>query len=116
MRPPHGRPPEAPSLDPPPARLALIDPARVAAVVPAWNETGKIGLVVRKVPRRWAATLIVVDDHSNSHPVALDQPDLVRRTLQKLVFLEECAHAGNGYYLPTPLRLVELPAGGVELS
>jgi len=65
MRPSHGRPPEVPSLDPPPARLALIDPARVAAVVPAWNETGKIGLVVRKVPRRWAATVIVVDDHSS---------------------------------------------------
>src|SRR5499427_4545435 len=65
MRPPEGRPAATPSIDPPPARLALIDPARVAAVVPAWNETGKIGDVVRKVPRRWAATVIVVDDHSS---------------------------------------------------
>src|SRR5499427_7761990 len=65
MRPPEGRPAATPSIDPPPARLALIDPARVAAIVPAWNETGKIGDVVRKVPRRWAATVIVVDDHSS---------------------------------------------------
>jgi dolichol-phosphate mannosyltransferase len=51
-------------VDPPPERVALIDPARVAVVVPAWNETGKIGDVVRKVPRRFAATVIVVDDCS----------------------------------------------------
>jgi len=49
-------------VDPPPARTALIEPSRVAAIVPAWNETGKIGDVVRKVPRRWAGTVIVVDD------------------------------------------------------
>ena len=54
----------APALEPAPERVALIDPGRVAAVVPAWNETGKIGAVVRKVPRRYAATVIVVDDCS----------------------------------------------------
>lgn len=53
-----------PSVDPSPERLALIQPARVAVVVPAWNEAGKIGDVVRKVPRRWASCVIVVDDHS----------------------------------------------------
>jgi len=41
-----------------------IDPRRVAAVVPAYNEAGKIGEVVRKVPRRYAACVIVVDDCS----------------------------------------------------
>lgn len=41
-----------------------IDPAQVAVIVPAWNETGKIGAVVRKVPRHWAACVIVVDDCS----------------------------------------------------
>lgn len=51
--------------DPPAERCALIDPGRVAAVVPAWNEAGKIGDVVRKVPRQWAATVIVVDDCSS---------------------------------------------------
>ncbi len=50
--------------DPPAERVALIDPARVAVIVPAWNETGKIGEVVRKIPRRFAATVIVVDDCS----------------------------------------------------
>lgn len=52
------------SIDPPAERLALIDPRRVAVVVPAWNEAGKIGDVVRKVPRRWAACVLVVDDCS----------------------------------------------------
>src|SRR5262245_13300046 len=65
MCPPPGRPAAKPALEPPPDRLALIDPQRVAAVVPAWNEVGKIGAVVRKVPRRWARTVIVVDDHSS---------------------------------------------------
>jgi dolichol-phosphate mannosyltransferase len=41
-----------------------IDPARVAVVIPAWNETGKIGAVVGKVPRRYSACVIVVDDCS----------------------------------------------------
>src|SRR5580765_7817470 len=53
-----------PSVAVPPERTDLIDPRRVAVVVPAWNETGKIGEVVRKVPRRWASTVIVVDDCS----------------------------------------------------
>jgi dolichol-phosphate mannosyltransferase len=52
-------------LPPPaPGHAAAIDPARVAVVVPAWNECGKIGAVVRKVPRRYCACVIVVDDCS----------------------------------------------------
>ena len=42
-----------------------LDPRRVAAVVPAYNERGKIGEVVRKVPRHFAACVIVVDDCSS---------------------------------------------------
>ena len=42
-----------------------LDPARVAAVVPAYNEAGKIGDVVRKISRRHAACVIVVDDCSS---------------------------------------------------
>ncbi len=44
---------------------AAIDPRRVAAIVPAFNEAGKIGDVVRKVPRRFASCVIVVDDCSS---------------------------------------------------
>jgi len=40
------------------------DPGRVAAIVPAYNEAGKIGDVVRKIPRSVAGTVIVVDDAS----------------------------------------------------
>jgi len=43
----------------------VIDPSRVAVVVPAYNERGKIGAVVRKVPRDLAACVIVVDDCSS---------------------------------------------------
>jgi dolichol-phosphate mannosyltransferase len=43
----------------------MIDPLRVAVVVPAFNEVGKIGEVVRKVPRTIASTVIVVDDCSS---------------------------------------------------
>jgi len=52
------------ATSPSPRPLATIDPARVAIVVPAYNEVGKIGEVVRKVPRRYAACVIVVDDAS----------------------------------------------------
>ena len=53
---------------PPPAApgpAPAIDPARVAVVVPAWNEVGKIGAVAAKVPRAIASCVIVVDDHSS---------------------------------------------------
>jgi dolichol-phosphate mannosyltransferase len=45
--------------------MSAIDPARVAVVIPAYDECGKIGEVVRKVPRRLVGTVIVVDDCSN---------------------------------------------------
>jgi len=48
----------------------MIDPARVAAVVPAWNEAGKIGSVVRKVPRGVVSCVIVVDDASRDATAA----------------------------------------------
>ena len=41
-----------------------LDPAQVAAIVPAYNEAGKIGAVVRKIPRHLARTVFVVDDAS----------------------------------------------------
>ena len=47
-----------------------MDPARVAAVVPAYNEAGKIGDVVRKISRRHAACVIVVDDASSDGTAA----------------------------------------------
>ena len=47
-----------------------IDPARVAVVVPAWNEAGKIGDVVHKVPRGMASYVIVVDDCSSDGTAA----------------------------------------------
>jgi dolichol-phosphate mannosyltransferase len=53
-----------------PARAVAIDPVRVAAVVPAYNESGKIGAVVRKVPRHLAACVIVVDDASSDATAA----------------------------------------------
>jgi dolichol-phosphate mannosyltransferase len=43
---------------------ALPDPGRVGVVVPAFDEQGKIGDVVRKVSRTHAAWVIVVDDCS----------------------------------------------------
>jgi dolichol-phosphate mannosyltransferase len=54
----------------PPAADVVLDPGRVAAIVPAFNESGKIGAVVRKVPRRYAACVIVVDDCSTDGTAA----------------------------------------------
>lgn len=52
----------------------MVDPAQVAVVVPAYNEHGKIGEVVRKVPRALAECVIVVDDCSSD-----DTSDEARR-------------------------------------
>ncbi len=42
-----------------------LDPSQVAVVIPAYNEAGKIGDVVRKVRRSDAGAVIVVDDASS---------------------------------------------------
>lgn len=47
-----------------------LDPRKVAAVIPAYNEAGKIGDVVRKIPRRFASTVFVVDDASSDGTAA----------------------------------------------
>ena len=49
---------------PRPAPPVRVVPGRVAVVIPAFNESGKIGAVVGKVPRRCAGCVIVVDDAS----------------------------------------------------
>ena len=51
-------------LVPRPAPPVRVVPGRVAVVIPAFNESGKIGDVVGKVPRRCAGCVIVVDDAS----------------------------------------------------
>lgn len=45
----------APASEPPP---------RIAAIIPAWNEAGAIGLVVEAIPRDLVAVIIVVDGGS----------------------------------------------------
>ena len=47
------------------AASPALDPARVAVVVPAFDEQGKIGAVVHKVSRAHVACVIVVDDCSH---------------------------------------------------
>jgi dolichol-phosphate mannosyltransferase len=59
-----------------------LDPARVAAVVPAYNETGKIGDVVRKISRRHAGCVIVVDDASADGTAAEAQAAGAERVLR----------------------------------
>src|ERR1043166_363757 len=51
-------------VDPPPARTAATRLGSMSAVRAGGGSTGKIGDVVRKIPRRWAGTVIVVDDCS----------------------------------------------------
>jgi dolichol-phosphate mannosyltransferase len=54
-----------------PARSAHVaGTPKVAAVIPAYNETGKIGEVVRKIPRSRIAWIIVVDDASTDSTAA----------------------------------------------
>lgn len=43
---------------------------RILLVIPAYNEQGKIGIVVRKVPRELGLTIIVVDDCSTDETAA----------------------------------------------
>ncbi len=96
------------ALTPTPERLALIDPARVAVVVPAWNEHGKIGDVVRKVPRRWAATVIVVDDHSDD-----DTADEARAAGAEVV-IRHATNQGVGAGIRT--GLFEAKRRGIEFA
>jgi dolichol-phosphate mannosyltransferase len=76
----------------------VIDPRRVAVVVPAYNERGKIGEVVRKVPRRFAACVIVVDDCS------ADGTDQEARAAGAEQVLRHPANRGVGAAIRTGLR------------
>jgi len=76
----------------------VIDPRRVAVVVPAYNERGKIGEVVRKVPRRFAACVIVVDDCSG------DGTDAEARAAGAEQVLRHPANRGVGAAIRTGLH------------
>jgi dolichol-phosphate mannosyltransferase len=91
-----------------PGIAAAIDPARVAVVVPAWNEIGKIGAVVRKVPRRWAGAVIVVDDHSS------DATSAEARDAGAEVVLRHEANRGVGAAIRT--GLLEAKRRGFEVA
>lgn len=101
-------PPPVLSPDPPAERCALIDPRKVAAVVPAWNEAGKIGDVVRKVPRRWAGTVIVVDDCSS------DGTDAEARAAGADVVLRHERNRGVGAGIRS--GLLEARRRGIEVA
>ena len=100
--------PHTPSLDPAPEAVARIDPARVAVVVPAWNEAGKIGNVVRKVPRRWASCVIVVDDSS------LDGTSVEARAAGAEVVIRHESNRGVGAAIRT--GLLEARRRGFEVA
>ena len=85
-----------------------IDPAKVAVVVPAWNETGKIGDVVRNVPRRWASCVIVVDDCSS------DDTAGEARTAGAEVVLRHDRNQGVGAAIRT--GLLEAKRRGYEVA
>ena len=76
----------------------MIDPGRVAVVVPAYNERGKIGEVVRKVPRRYASCVIVVDDCSG------DGTDQEARAAGAEEVLRHAANRGVGAAIRTGLH------------
>jgi dolichol-phosphate mannosyltransferase len=90
------------------AAPAVLDPARVAAIVPAYNERGKIGDVVRKVPRHYAATVIVVDDCSN------DGTDAEAREAGAEVVIRHPVNRGVGAGIRT--GLFEAKARGIEFA
>jgi glycosyltransferase involved in cell wall biosynthesis len=47
-----------------PTRDTHLDEQRVAVVIPAFNEGGRVGRVVEAIPREIVDDIIVVDDHS----------------------------------------------------
>ncbi len=42
----------------------MTNDARTLIIIPAYNEAGKIGRVIQKIPRGLASEIVVVDDHS----------------------------------------------------
>ncbi len=99
-------------MSPPPISQAdatrPADAARVAVIVPAWNELGKIGSVVRKVSRDIASFVIVVDDHSSDASA-----DEAREAGAELVLRHE-VNRGVGAAIRT--GLVEAKRRGFEFA
>jgi glycosyltransferase involved in cell wall biosynthesis len=47
------------------ASLQLLNKPKVIVIIPAFNEEGRVGVVIRGIPRDVADEVIVIDDHSN---------------------------------------------------
>src|SRR5262249_51469048 len=50
-------------------------------------------------------------ENPDSCDQSLGARDVARRALRGLTLIGDCAHRGEGYYLPTPPRLIPLPSG-----
>lgn len=61
-----------------PDRLGLIQPNRVACIVPAWNEGARIASVVRGVPKSAVGAIFVVDDGSTDDTAAAAEAEGAR--------------------------------------
>src|SRR6059036_1767576 len=81
-------------LVPRPAPPVNVVPGRVAVVIPAFNESGKIGAVVRKVPRRSAGFEFAVILSGDQH-----EPDELPRVLEPL-FAGEADLVQGSRWLP----------------
>src|SRR5439155_23325524 len=86
----------------------VIDPSRVAVVVPAFNESGKIGDVVRKIPRRHAGCVVVVDDASADDTAAEAERAGAERVLR------HAENRGVGAAIRTGLKAAK--AAGFEFA
>src|SRR5436309_3027648 len=48
-------------------RQSAIAGARVAVIIPAWNEEGSIGRVIDDLPKDWIRQIIVADNNSTDY-------------------------------------------------
>lgn len=72
-----------------------------------------INRIIRQISNRFHPLLEEVD----VSPIQDLDKNLVSVVLEKLVAIKEIEHIGNGFYLPTPTRIVPLPSGrGLILS
>lgn len=88
-------------------RTALVElacPEGTNETTPVYVQT-LLGRVRRQLRPLWPALAArIAPEHEDD-----SRPDPLRRVLETLEILGDCAHVGSGYWLPTPIRYVRLP-------
>lgn len=88
------------------------DKLKIAAIIPAFNEEGKISRVIRKIPRDLVDEIVVIDDGStDATPEQIKQENVTLLTHSERKGIGAAIRTGFGYALRNNVDILVIMAG-----